>query len=216
MESTLMVSSAEIVQQFLTEFKNHQLPAIRQQAEDGDAVAQRQLGLLYANGRGVAFDGEEAKQWLSRAAEQADLAAMVLLAWLLVQEQSPAGVTQAMAWYQQAAEAGDADAQCALADLYISGAAGIEPNGEAMLYWYDRAAAQHHPKAQYQLGKLLAEGKILPQNDGLAFHWLTFAILNGSAAAQKEMAMLTARLERSQLEAFKQQMLQQYQSLTVH
>lgn len=213
-----MSSSADILQQFLADFKNSQLDSIQQQADSGDRVACRQLGSLYANGRGVKFNHDEAQKWLTLAADQGDIAAMTLLGWILVNQGSGRvnGHLLAMEWYQKAAEAGDADAQCALADLYISGAPGIEPNGEAMLYWYEKAAFQHHPKAQYQLGKMLSDGRLIPQHNELAFHWLTFAILNGSEAAQKEMAMLTARLDRSELEQFRQRMMQQYQSMLTH
>ena len=39
-------------------------------AEQGDAAAQRNLGLMYANGRGVPEDDAEAVRWYRLAAEQ--------------------------------------------------------------------------------------------------------------------------------------------------
>ena len=41
-------------------------------AEQGDAQAQYNLGVLYAKGRGVAQDFKEAVKWYRKAAEQGD------------------------------------------------------------------------------------------------------------------------------------------------
>ena len=46
--------------------------AIRLMAESGDAAAQRDLGLMYAGGRGVEQDDTEAARWLLLAAEQGE------------------------------------------------------------------------------------------------------------------------------------------------
>ena len=42
----------------------------RKAAEQGDAAAQYNLGLMYANGRGVPQDYVEAHKWLNLAATQ--------------------------------------------------------------------------------------------------------------------------------------------------
>ncbi len=39
-------------------------------AERGNAVAQYNLGLMYANGQGVVQDGKQAAKWYRKAAEQ--------------------------------------------------------------------------------------------------------------------------------------------------
>ena len=48
------------------------LDAVRQAAEQGDAAAQYNLGLMYANGEGVPKDDAEAVKWYRLAAEQGD------------------------------------------------------------------------------------------------------------------------------------------------
>ncbi len=206
-----MFSTAEKLHQFLDQFKKAQLGEIQHKAEDGDAEAQFHLGALYANGRGVKFDLEQATQWLQKAAKQEEFSAMTLLGWIAIQqEEGPSGI-KAMEWYQKAAEAGDVDAQCSIGDLHISGAAGIEPSARAMLYWYEQAANQNHPKAQFQLGKILSEGKFVTQDDEAAFHWFTLAIMNGSEQAQKELQLLTARIGESQTEEFRNRMMGDFQ-----
>jgi len=96
---------------------------------------------------------------------------------------------------------------CSLADLFREGRPGVEVNAQAMLTWYERAANLGHPKAQYMLGKLLTEGTLVAQNDEAAFQWLTLAIMNDSEPAQKELAMLTARLDEATLKQYQDRML---------
>jgi len=206
-----MFSTTEKLQEFLAQFKKAQVEAIQHKAEDGDAESQFHLGALYANGRGVSFDLDEATQWLTKAADQNEFSAMTLLGWITLQQEDGESGIKAMEWYQKAAEAGDVDAQCSIADLHISGTAGIEPNAKAMLYWYEQAANHHHPKAQYQLGKILAEGKFLTPNDEAAFRWLSMAIMNGSEPAQKELQLLTARIGDSLTQEFRERMTNDFQ-----
>lgn len=44
-------------------------------AEQGDAVAQKNLGIMYSRGEGVPQDHAEAEKWYRRAAEQGDAGA---------------------------------------------------------------------------------------------------------------------------------------------
>lgn len=203
-------STTEQLHQLLSEFKKEQLAAIEQAAEADDAAACFRLGALYANGRGVKQNSKQARKWLKRAISGGYTAAYTLLGWLYLNDES-LGMhdTDAIELFLHAAEAGDSDAQCSLGDLYLHGAAGIEPNPQAMMQWYGQAAQQHHPKAQYMLGKLMAEGRVIAQNNEAAFQWLTLAIMNHSEPAQKELAMLTARLTQEELEQFKQRMMEQ-------
>ncbi len=203
------ISTTEQLQQLLGDFKKDRLPDIEQAAANGDVTACFELGALYANGHGVKQNSQQARKWLKKAIAKESTAARTLLAWLYLKDESLGqSDTDAIELFIEAAEAGDSDAQCSLGDIYLEGAAGIESNPKAMLQWYGRAANQHHPKAQYMLGKLLAEGKQVAQNDEAAFQWLTLAIMNQSEPAQKELAMLTARLSTEQLELYKQRMME--------
>ncbi|MCW8826548.1 MAG: sel1 repeat family protein [Gammaproteobacteria bacterium] len=206
-----MFSTAEKLQEFLSHFKKAQLEEIQLKAEDGDSEAQFHLGALFANGRGVEFNLDEASQWLTKAADQGEFSAMTLLGWIAIQQEDSESGSRAMDWYQKAAEAGDVDAQCSIGDLHLTGGAGIEPNAKAMLYWYEQAANQQHPKAQYQLGKMISDGKFVTQNDEAAFRWLTLAIMNGSEPAQKELQLLTARVGDTLTQEFRERMMNDFQ-----
>jgi len=203
-----MISTSEYLQNLLHQFDKNSLPTIEQAAEQGNAEAQFQLGALYANGKGVEQDTARAAAWLRRSAEQGFVQAQTLLGWC---HAAGEGVAQDMGaaidWYLKASEQGDTDAMCSLADIYLEGRPGVEQNTSAALNWYTQAANLQHPKAQYQLGKLLAEGKLVAQNDEAAFQWLSLAIMNDSEAAQRELAMLTARLDSETLKQYRERML---------
>jgi TPR repeat protein len=51
----------------------------RKSAEQGSAVAQSNLGLMYANGEGVAENNVEAMKWFRKAAEQGNATAQFYL-----------------------------------------------------------------------------------------------------------------------------------------
>lgn len=209
----MTMNTAEQLAKLLRTFKKAELPELQASAEAGDAQSQFRLGALYANGKVVEQDSRQAIHWLELAANNGWTAAQTLLGWLYNNaDDIPKDGARAMEWYQRAAEAGDIDAQCALGDLYMQGGPGIEKNTQRMVHWYQMAANQNHPKAQYMLGKLLAEGQVLQQNDEAAFQWLTMAIMNESEAAQKELALLTARLGDAQINEYKQRMMEAFQA----
>ena len=91
-------------------------------AEQGDANAQCNLGVLYFCGRGVSKDYNEAAKWYRKAAEQGHAAAQCNLGALY---DSGKGVSQdyneAAKWYRKAAEQGDASAQFNLGYSYENG-----------------------------------------------------------------------------------------------
>ncbi len=94
----------------------------RRAAAQGDALAQFQLGVSYANGQGVKQSSEEAVRWYRRAAEQGDAVAQFNLG---VRYDNGQGVKQsykeAARWYRRAAEQGHARAQSNLGVLYAGG-----------------------------------------------------------------------------------------------
>ena len=57
-----------------------EIDAVRTRAEQGDAVAQTNLGNMYADGEGVPEDDTEAVRWFRLAADQGDTQAQYSLA----------------------------------------------------------------------------------------------------------------------------------------
>lgn len=99
-------------------------------AEAGDARAQFGIGLLYANGRGVARDPLAAQRWYGLAAERGMPAAQYNLAVMReTGDGIPRDVAQAGYWYTEAATAGSAAAANNLA-LMILGGDGLDRRPE--------------------------------------------------------------------------------------
>ena len=60
------------------------LAALQKKAEQGDANAQLDLGVMYAEGQSVAQDYVKAEQWLQKAARQGNRRAQTMLGELVL------------------------------------------------------------------------------------------------------------------------------------
>lgn len=116
-------------------------------AEQGDALAQFNLALMYSNGQGVPQDYKEAVKWYRKAAVQGDTISQFNLAAKYRKGQGvPQDYKEAIKWYQKAAEQGYADAQYNLALMYAKGQ-GIPPSYFHAHIWFSLAAAGGHGMA---------------------------------------------------------------------
>lgn len=108
-------------------------------AQAGDAAAQYRLGVMYAEGRGVAPNDAEAALWFERAAEQGEPMAQYNLGASYAEG---TGVRKDLAtaakWFRRAADQGIALAQLNLGLLYANGVGVPQDNVEA-LKWIDLA-----------------------------------------------------------------------------
>lgn len=91
---------------------------------------------------------------------------------------------EAAAWYQKAAEQGDAEAQRMLAIAYLFGN-GVERNMEAAGKWFLKAADQGDAPAQRELGKIYGDQwKYQESND-----WYLKAAQQGDAESQRILGL---------------------------
>jgi TPR repeat protein len=91
-------------------------------AEQGDAWAQNNLGVMYAKGRGVPQDDKEAIRWFRKAAEQGNANAQAALGVMYEEGRGvPQDFKEAIRWFRKAAEQGDAGAQAMLGIMYEGG-----------------------------------------------------------------------------------------------
>jgi uncharacterized protein len=98
------------------------LQRLQTQAAQGDAQAQTNLGLLYAEGRGVPQDYMMARQWWEKAAAQGFASAQYNLGLLYADGQGvPQDYMMARQWWEKAAAQGFARAQTSLGMLYHNG-----------------------------------------------------------------------------------------------
>ena len=98
------------------------LRAWRPLAEQGHAVAQYSLGLLYANGQGVPKDDVQARQWYEKSAAQGHANGQVNLGILYDYGRGvPQDFKKAVYWYRLSANQGNDLAHRQLGLLYERG-----------------------------------------------------------------------------------------------
>ena len=119
--------------------------------------------------------------------------------------------------WMAAAEAGDAEAQTNVGEIFERGLGG-EPNYEAALIWYRKSADQGNARAQFALGTLYEQGLGVERDQREALNWyrlawgLTEDNLIFESAANREQEALRAELAKSleekdaQLELLKRQL----------
>src|SRR5262245_57476505 len=115
-------------------------------AEQGDAKAQREVGIHYADGPVETQDYAHARYWLQKAADQRDGAAQYRLAQLHFDgDGGPVDNARGEALMTAAAEQGLVKAQVDLAFRYREGN-DVTVDGAKAVRWFTAAAAQGDPK----------------------------------------------------------------------
>lgn len=121
----------------------HSLDILQQRARQGDAAAQNQLGIHYADMKNYDY----ASVWFRRAAQQGDVYGQYGLATLYKNGLGlPQDYTKAAQWYYKAALQGDAKAQYHLGTLYYAGA-GVSRNVNQAINWLLKSAEAGEKRA---------------------------------------------------------------------
>jgi TPR repeat protein len=109
-------------------------------AEQGDARAQYNLGVLYRKGRGVPQDDVQARRWYEKAAAQGQAKAQYNLGTLYLNGGGvPKDYQQALRWFRMAADQGEALAQTKIGIMYDEGQ-GVPHDFVQAHKWYNLAA----------------------------------------------------------------------------
>jgi TPR repeat protein len=157
---------------------------IEKAATQGHVGAQFDLGLMYADGNGVPQDSKIAVDWLRKAADQGDARAMSNLGLMYAN------------WERRA------DGRGGRSRLVSQG--GAEERGHGAVHagpdvcerhrhrrnpatavgWFEKAAAQGHILAQYNLGLAYARGSGVPPDAVKAGQWFRAAADQGDAQSQ--------------------------------
>ncbi len=117
-------------------------------AEQGDADAQSNLGLMYDNGEGVPENDAEAVRWYRLAAERGLARAQAMLgARYYFGEGVPENYAEALRWFLLAAEQGLDPAQFHLGNMYYRGE-GVPENYAEAYKWWALAAARGDANAK--------------------------------------------------------------------
>ena len=137
---------------------------IRKAAEQGQADAQTNLGVMYYNGEGVVKNAQEAVKWWLKAAEQGNAEAQYYLGLMY---DNGVGLVknfqEAVKWYRKAAEQGQADSQFSLGLMYVTGE-GVVKNFTTAYAWFLLAKFNGYEKADE--GIKLLESENINANEG--------------------------------------------------
>jgi hypothetical protein len=171
---------------------DEELKRSRRLAEQGQQWAQRRLGSMYAEGKGVPQDYQEAVKWYRLAAAQGNAAAQYSMGLAYEKGRGvPQDYEQAVMWYRLAAAREDDWAQMRLGSLYAEGK-GVPQDYAEAVKWYRLAAAQGYAPAEYSLGLAYEKGQGLPQDDREAAKWYKLAAAQGNASAQTKLGGMYA------------------------
>jgi len=154
-------------------------------ANQGNAGAQNNLGLYYANCK----DYLKAFEWFKKAAEQGLARAQANLGRSY---RKGCGVEQdyqkAVEWYTKAAEQGDVTAQLNLGICYYNGY-GVEQDYKKAVEWYTKAAEQGNAWAQNNLGICYYNGYGVEKDYKKAVEWYTKAAEQGHKSSQNNLGV---------------------------
>jgi uncharacterized protein len=153
------------------------------EARIGHRESQYEVGLMYANGVGVAQDLVQALHWIRQAAEKGHAPAQYLLATSygngeLVEQDDH----QALKWYIKAAEQDHPKAIYKLSRFYA------EPHPEAARDLCQTAAKLGVPKAQFDLATENIAENLDFERGGESFSWCLQAAEHGVVEAQFAVA----------------------------
>jgi TPR repeat protein len=157
---------------------------LRKAADQGNARAETNIGVMYANALGVTQNYTEAMRWYRMAADQenvraqCDIGALYLLGFGVAQNQ-----LEAMRWYRKAADQGDPCGQNQLGNAYREGI-GVEQNYTEAMRWYRKAADQGDPCGQTNVARAYENGEGVAVNHAEALRWIRTAADQGDAGSQ--------------------------------
>ena len=149
-------------------------------AEQGLALAENRVGVLFRAGLGVTKNSREAIKWLRRAAEQGLKTAEFNLGDSLYIEED---YSEAIVWYRKAADQGLTDAVYKLGVLSKEGNGTKQNYSEAYKY-FKQAAEKGHTDAQIAIGKMYRSGEGLAKDPSEAVKWIRKAADKGVANAE--------------------------------
>lgn len=151
-------------------------------AEAGQAEAQFDLGLLYAQGLGVQRDLTVASNWYRKAAEQGNAEAQFALGQMYSRGWGvPRDMADALRWLQMA---NSVDSDGPPTDWLSVEGYGMPQDPRQAAYWYWQAAENGHPEAQFNLGRLYASGNGVKRDEEQAARWMSASAGQGYAPAQ--------------------------------
>ena len=160
-------------------------------------ISQCVIGACYFYPRGgVEQDYELAVIWFQKSFEGGNLQALYMLSYCYemgfgVQQ----NISKALELLLDAAERGNVQAQNRVAICYGKGQLGLQKDEKQAIVWYEKAAEQNYPTAQYNLGIQYLKGNGVEKDIAKAIPWYKRAAERGSADAQFNLGVCYDRGE---------------------
>jgi localization factor PodJL len=174
---------------------------LRMAAVKGDPTAAYEIGVRFAEGRGVAANFEEAAKWYQRAADNGVVMASFRLGTLYEKGLGlKKNLDTARRYYVIAAERGNGKAMHNIAVLDADGG-GKGPDYKSASEWFRKAAVHGIADSQYNLGILYARGIGVDQNLAESFKWFSLAAAQGDADAGRKRDDIASHLDPQSLAA---------------
>ena len=169
-------------------------------ADQGNIAASAVLGGMYLNGAGVPQDMEKAEKWIAKAAQGGHKGAQVMMGNLYIGQGAPGNAgADALAAATAGSAAGSSGDTGAVEPRAHSQAAS-EPDPEAAVKWYKKAAKNGSAAGQAALGEAYRLGLGVNQDEVSAYMWYTLAADQGSRAAADAREIVASRMEPKQIE----------------
>lgn len=166
-------------------------------ANEGDAMAQYQLGTFYLSGeRGCLKNETKALEWFQKSATQGNGCALYRLGNMYENGLGGLGKdsTRALKLYQDAVERlialkDDVFAQFNLGRMYSEGQ-GVPKDEKQGFACFEKAANHGHARAEYNLGVMHTHGQGVPKDDKKAKSWFERAANHGDVGAQYALGIV--------------------------
>jgi len=172
-------------------------------AQNGNVMAQFNMGVLYDEGTEVEEDDEKAVAWYKMAAEQNFAPAQMSLGEMY---DKGLGVEKdfdaALKYYQSAALQGNVEAQLTLGLIYQSKTKGLY-NQEISANWFRVAAQQGHALGMTRLGAKYADGRGVEKDLVKGYMWSHLGTKYGNKEAQLNIEKISSKLENTDIIAAK-------------
>ena len=157
-------------------------------ADQSDAVGIRLLGLCFRDG--IERNIPQAIEYLNRAIEQNDVESMVCLGDLFHYIERFKNISEAVGWYERAAQQGSGDAMKELGICYCQGFVGNNngtegtPDYKNVVFWFRKSAEAGNAAGQNELGLCYSTGLGVAKSLPDAFKWYKMAADQGLPVAQ--------------------------------
>lgn len=172
-------------------------------AEQGHAMANNNLGLMYMKGQFVDKDVNEAIQKYKRAVELGSPIAASNLGNFYYNKEN---FSKAYKWFVKAAEMGNSPSQVQMGVFYLKGY-GVDKDYSLAKEWFEKAVEQKNDWAFHYLGNIYEQGLGVKQNLELASSYYYQAAINGNLNSKEYLKTFEAdclndeMIDKTQVEA---------------